>query len=280
MIPLSRLLVLYIAVLSPIAFAADLPEYCAQLDDAERVLWHKLSLAMIEGLPAAHRMRPAIATYYQAEGKWPENNADAGLPAPDQYRGKLLQSITALPDGRIELVFNAQSGVDGGRVLFVPTGGALGRWRCETPDYPLIKCAVSTCDYNPTPVVTPSDIQQVALRAEALFDFGKATLRQEGKDLLNAEVVEKMKAHPEIKLMRITGYTDRIGSDSYNQKLSERRANSVKRYVVSQGIEESRLYAIGKGEIEPVVDCKGVYGKKAIKCLQPNRRVVAEVEVQ
>ncbi|MDR2195230.1 MAG: OmpA family protein, partial [Gallionellaceae bacterium] len=73
---------------------------------------------------------------------------------------------------------------------------------------------------------------------------------------------------------------DRIGSDSYNQKLSERRADSVKQYVASQGIDESRLHAVGKGETEPVVDCKGVYGKKAIECLQPNRRVVVEIEAQ
>jgi OOP family OmpA-OmpF porin len=78
----------------------------------------------------------------------------------------------------------------------------------------------------------------------------------------------------------ITGHTDRIGDANYNQKLSERRANQVKKYLVSQGIEENRLHAVGKGENEPVVDCKGVRGKKAIECLQPNRRVVVEIEVQ
>jgi len=121
---------------------------------------------------------------------------------------------------------------------------------------------------------------KVTLAAEVLFDFDKDVLKDEGKSLLNTEVVEKMKAHPEAELVMITGYTDRIGSDKYNQKLSERRANAVKNYIVAQGIEESRLKAAGKGEQNPVVDCKGVRGKKLIECLQPNRRVVVETEVQ
>jgi OmpA-OmpF porin, OOP family len=123
-------------------------------------------------------------------------------------------------------------------------------------------------------------MEKITLSAEVLFDFDKATLRGEGKQILDTEITEKMKAHPEIELVLITGHTDRIGTDSYNQKLSERRAAAVKKYLASQGIEESRLHAVGKGEKEPVVDCKGVYGKKAIDCLQPNRRVVVEVEAQ
>jgi OOP family OmpA-OmpF porin len=122
--------------------------------------------------------------------------------------------------------------------------------------------------------------EKITLSAEVLFDFDKASLRGEGKKILDTEIVEKMKAHPEVELVLITGHTDRIGDDKYNQKLSERRANQVKQYLVSQGIEASRLHAVGKGEKEPAVDCKGVYGKKAIQCLQPNRRVVVEVEAQ
>lgn len=122
--------------------------------------------------------------------------------------------------------------------------------------------------------------EKVTLQAEVLFGFDKDVLKEEGKSILNSDVVEKMKAHPEVELVLITGHTDRIGDAKYNQKLSERRANRVKSYLVSQGIEASRLHAVGKGEAEPVVDCKGVRGKKAIECLQPNRRVVVEIEVQ
>lgn len=122
--------------------------------------------------------------------------------------------------------------------------------------------------------------EKVTLQAEVLFGFDKDVLKDEGKSILNNEVVEKMKAHPEVELVLITGYTDRIGDAGYNQKLSERRANRVKSYLVSQGIEASRLHAVGKGKADPVADCKGVHGKKAIECLQPNRRVVVEIEVQ
>jgi OOP family OmpA-OmpF porin len=121
---------------------------------------------------------------------------------------------------------------------------------------------------------------RITLQAEVLFDFDKYVLKTDGKKILDVEVVEKMKAHPEVELVLITGHTDRIGDDKYNQILSERRADQVKKYIASQGIAESRLHAVGKGETMPVVDCKGVRGKKLIECLQPNRRVVVEIEAQ
>jgi OmpA-OmpF porin, OOP family len=126
----------------------------------------------------------------------------------------------------------------------------------------------------------PAAFEKMTLQAEVLFGFDKDVLKDEGKKVLDVEVVEKMKAHPEVELVLITGHTDRIGDDKYNQKLSERRAAAVKKYLASQGIEESRLHAVGKGEAEPVADCKGVRGKKLIECLQPNRRVVVEIEAQ
>ena len=91
----------------------------------------------------------------------------------------------------------------------------------------------------------------------------------------------KIKANADIELVMVTGHTDRLGSDAYNQKLSERRANQVKAYFVSQGVDAGRLQAVGKGESEPVVACEGVKGsKKLIECLQPNRRVVISAEKQ
>ena len=113
-----------------------------------------------------------------------------------------------------------------------------------------------------------------------LFAFAKDVLKDEGKKILDVEVIEKMKAHPEVELVLITGYTDRLGSDQYNQRLSERRANAVKSYIASQGVADNRLHAVGKGEKEPGAEGKGVRGKKLISCLQPNRRVVVEIEVQ
>jgi OOP family OmpA-OmpF porin len=90
-----------------------------------------------------------------------------------------------------------------------------------------------------------------------------------------------LKANPDIQLVMVTGHTDRLGSEEYNQKLSERRANQVRDYLISQGVEANRLQAVGKGESEPVVACDGVKGrKKLIECLQPNRRVVLTAEKQ
>jgi OOP family OmpA-OmpF porin len=83
-----------------------------------------------------------------------------------------------------------------------------------------------------------------------------------------------------LDLVLVTGHTDKIGSDQYNQKLSERRANAVKAYLVTKGVEDGRLKAVGKGESEPVAACDGVKGKKLIECLQPNRRVVLSAEKQ
>jgi len=127
---------------------------------------------------------------------------------------------------------------------------------------------------------------RVTIQAETLFAFDKAVLRPDGKKTLDDEVVTKMKEHPEVEVVLVTGYTDRIGSEKYNQKLSERRADAVRSYLESQGIANNRIETVGKGESDPVVDCKNIKGpanrhnKKLVACLQPNRRVVVEVKVQ
>lgn len=121
--------------------------------------------------------------------------------------------------------------------------------------------------------------QKVTLAADTLFDFDKATLRPEGRAKLD-EMVQQTK---DIKLEVIiaVGHADRLGSDRYNQRLSERRAESVKSYLVSKGIEPNRVYTEGKGEKQPVTkpgQCKGNKKTKAlIACLQPDRRVEIEV---
>ncbi|NOT15396.1 MAG: OmpA family protein [Methylotenera sp.] len=129
----------------------------------------------------------------------------------------------------------------------------------------------------PTPVCQPKD-ETITVGAEKLFGFDKAQLKEEGRAALD-EAAEKIKANPEIKAVIVTGHTDRIGSDAYNQKLSERRANQVKAYLASQGVNESMIEAIGKGESEPVVQCAGNKAtKKLVSCLQPNRRVEIRAE--
>jgi len=130
-----------------------------------------------------------------------------------------------------------------------------------------------------TPPVAPKPVtEKVTLSADTLFDFDKAVIRPEGKLKLD-DLADKLKAI-DVETIIAIGYTDRIGSVAYNLKLSERRAEAVKAYLVSLGVPANRIYAEGKGKQNPVTrpdQCKGRKSAKVIKCLQPDRRVEIEV---
>ncbi len=126
----------------------------------------------------------------------------------------------------------------------------------------------------PAPVITS---QKVTYQADTLFDFDKAVLKPAGKRAID-DLATKIGAL-NLEVVVATGYTDRIGSDKYNDRLSQRRAQAVKAYLVSKGIESNRIYTEGKGKRNPVTTgCKGVKATKAlISCLAPDRRVEVEV---
>lgn len=131
------------------------------------------------------------------------------------------------------------------------------------------------------PAPKPAE-QKVKLAADTLFDFDKATLRPEGKAKLD-EIVSQLGKY-NVEVILAVGHTDRIGSDAYNQKLSERRADAVKQYLISKGVPANRVYTEGKGEKMPVTGdkCKNMgaenrRNKKLIDCLQPDRRVEIQV---
>lgn len=129
----------------------------------------------------------------------------------------------------------------------------------------------------PTPAPTPV-AEKVTLSADTLFDFDKAVLRSDGKEKLD-DLVDKLKA-VDVQTIIDIGYTDRIGSKAYNLKLSDRRAETVKAYLVSKDVAADRILAKGKGKENPVTrpgQCKGHVSRKLIKCLQPDRRVEVEV---
>ncbi len=149
------------------------------------------------------------------------------------------------------------------------------------PEPVAVPAPVVAADPEPLPVVEACkpNFETITISAEKLFGFDKYKLQDEAKPVLD-EVAAKLIAHPEFELVIVAGHTDRIGSEAYNLKLSERRANAVKAYIVTKGIDSSRLKAVGKGKSEPVVECKGVKGKAAIECLQPNRRVVIYAQEQ
>lgn len=131
----------------------------------------------------------------------------------------------------------------------------------------------------PEKIVPPAIVR---LNAGTLFDFDRAEVKPEGKTVLDEKIVTGMKLHTDTGPLLITGHADRIGSERYNQRLSERRANAVRDYLVEQGVGAQRLSVQGKGESEPDpvsntgVSCRGMRGERLITCLQPDRRVTVE----
>jgi len=122
----------------------------------------------------------------------------------------------------------------------------------------------------PKPAPKPAPVaEKVTLAADVLFDFDKSILKNEGKNKLD-DLASKVKAI-NLEVVIAIGHTDSIGSDAYNQKLSVRRAESVKAYLVSKGVEPNRIYTEGKGEKQPVASNKTKEGR------QKNRRVEIEV---
>jgi OOP family OmpA-OmpF porin len=133
----------------------------------------------------------------------------------------------------------------------------------------------------PTPLVTappqPPLIEKISVSEDVLFAFDKAALKPEGEKTL-AELSNRMKG-ANVQEIDVIGHTDRIGTEQYNQQLSEKRAAAVKSYLAQKGIEGDKVKSEGRGKTEPVTgdQCKGLRGDKLISCLQPDRRVDVEV---
>lgn len=124
------------------------------------------------------------------------------------------------------------------------------------------------------PPPPPARFEKVTMSATELFSFDSAKLNPNQPKL--DEIANVLNANTSINDVTISGYADRLGSDKYNQKLSERRANAVKDYLVGKGVAANRLSAVGKGESNPVVECNDKKRADLIKCLEPNRRVEVE----
>ena len=149
---------------------------------------------------------------------------------------------------------------------WTPATAAVG---CDGALQPAPAVAPAPAAVAPAPAPAPAVASKVTFAADAFFDFDKAVLKPEGKAKLD-DVASKVK-DINLEVVIAVGHTDSIGSDAYNQKLSVRRAEAVKAYLVSKGIAKDRVYTEGKGEKQPVADNKTKEGRAK------NRRVEIEV---
>jgi OmpA-OmpF porin, OOP family len=134
--------------------------------------------------------------------------------------------------------------------------------------------AIKGCDDDllpkpaPAPAPAPTS-EKVTFAADAFFDFDKSVVKPEGRAKLD-DLVGKIRGIT-LEVVIAVGHTDSVGTDAYNQRLSVRRAEAVKAYLVSKGIPANRIYTEGKGEKQPVADNRTAAGRAK------NRRVEVEV---
>lgn len=151
------------------------------------------------------------------------------------------------------------AGIGGGIVGGALLGALLGHSICDPMKEP-----PPPPPPPPAPAPPPAPKKIAELKA-AHFDFNKATLKPEGKSVLDG-AAQTLKDEPALKAT-IEGHTDSVGSDAYNLKLSERRANAARDYLVSQGVDASRITTMGLGESKPIASNDTAEGRAQ------NRRV-------
>jgi len=166
-------------------------------------------------------------------------------------------------------------------VLVVALAFAAG---CATDEATKPAAAPAPKPAAPAPAPAPQPVQEVkpveapkpkpvaekvTFASDVLFDFDKSVVKPEGKSKLD-DLSGKVRGI-NLEVVIAIGHADSIGSDAYNQKLSVRRAESVKAYLVSKGIEANRVYTEGKGKKQPVADNRTKEGRAK------NRRVEIEV---
>jgi len=156
--------------------------------------------------------------------------------------------------------------------------------RCDAPPMKTARAAPAAVETSAKP---RAPIEHVKVRptpvpfkvsVDMLFDFDRASLKPRGRELLD-EFTDRI-GRAEYETIDVVGHADRIGSASYNLRLSERRADVVRDYLVAHGQDARKLSAEGLGSSKPVTaagQCRDVRGKQLIRCLQPDRYTELDV---
>ena len=213
----------------------------------------------------------------------------AAKPKADAI-GYVLNAYPTDTDGLVKSgVYNGTKGLAGG--LCYRTGYWSPSMAIEQCDPDLVPKKPAPPAAAPAPAPAPAakpapapapapQVQKITLASKALFDFDKAVLKPEGMAAIDRDVISKLKDVQKLELVLVTGHTDLIGTQAYNQKLSERRADAVRNYLVSKGVAKDKIETLGMGKTQPIpgLKCEQKNLKEKIACFAPLRRVEVEVK--
>ncbi|WP_052772831.1 OmpA family protein [Luteimonas sp. FCS-9] len=148
--------------------------------------------------------------------------------------------------------------------------------------FTLAACSSTPPAQDPVPQSPPPPSSSFVekLDADGLFAFGKASIRDlspDGRTALDAIAARLSGSAHRVEIVHVIGHSDRIGNAKGNMRLSNQRAEAVRGYLVEHGVPADRITAVGRGDVEPVVECRTERGQALIDCLAPNRRVEVRV---
>nr|WGC84410.1 hemagglutinin antigen [Avibacterium paragallinarum] len=235
----------------------------------------KASYPIIEGLDAYARVGAAlIRSDYKTVGAAASQLQlhEHSLKVSPVFAGGLEYNLPSLPELALRLEYQwvnkvGRLEVNGERFDYTPSIGS-------------VSAGLSYRFGQSVPVVEPKVVAKTfALNSDVTFAIGKANLRPEAQGVLDGIYGEI--APLKSVQVSVAGYTDRIGTEAANLKLSQRRADTVANYLVSKGVAQDVISATGYGEANPVTGakCDAVKGRKAlIACLADDRRVEISVK--
>ena len=245
----------------------------------------KGSYPIVAGLDAYARAGAALvrSDYYAQV----DANGDPTVVKADRKKAHRLQTSLVLAGG-LEYAITPELAARVEYQWLNNVGSAAKAYKDTSLDYrPDVGSVTAGLSYRygqgAAPVAAAPEVvtKNFAFSSDVLFDFGKASLKPAAAtalDAANTEIANLGLANPSIQ---VNGYTDRIGKDAANLKLSQRRAETVANYIVSKGVNPANVTAVGYGKANPVTGntCDAVKGRKAlIACLAPDRRVELQVQ--